>query len=134
MGTEKSIAELWDRFQKLGNYIETEKILKSWGTKGSDGLSHDGRNHSNDEQEIQSLRQQLLDRISDAIRDDCAIGSVARIRFVEEDDMDYIERQMVEVETGNVWAAEAPKLRELGCAILFMAWELEQMKGRQNGN
>lgn len=65
MSTENpipTIAELWDRFQKLGNYIETEKFLQSWGTKGSDGLSHDGRNHSSDEIELQSLRQQLLEK------------------------------------------------------------------------
>ena len=129
MEKEKTIAELWERLQK-----EESKATNHWKrfekTQSDSALIW----HTKAKANVLILRQQLLDRISDAIRDDCAIGSVARIRFVEEDDMDYIERQMVEVETGNVWAAEAPKLRELGCAILFMAWELEQMKGKQHGN
>ena len=129
MATEKTIAALWCNLQK-----EEAKAINHWKrfekTQSDSSLIW----HTKAKANVLILRQQLLDRISDAIRDDCAIGSVARIRFVEEDDMDYIERQMVEVETGNVWAAEAPKLRELACAILFMAWELEQMKGKQNGN
>ena len=131
MGTEKSIAEMWRELQHLAAKAEDrEDKAMDFPGNAENWLAYAQKAR----EEYAPIRQQLLDRISDAIRDDCAIGSVARIRFVEEDDMDYIERQMVEVETGNVWAAEAPKLRELGCAILFMAWELEQMKGKQNGN
>lgn len=57
--------EVWDWFDKLGKYIETEKFLNSFGKKGSDGLSHDGRNHSDDDEQFQMMRAVLLDRCAD---------------------------------------------------------------------
>lgn len=105
--TPPTIADLWDRFQKLGNYIETEKFLQSWGTKGSDGLSHDGRNHSADEIELNTLRQQLLERCEPWItwnRD----GSInARITFVPSN-------------------TDVATLRKCAAICEFAAWELEQ--------
>lgn len=113
-----TIAWLWDRFQKLGNYIETEKFLQSWGTKGSDGLSHDGRNHSSDEVELQSLRQQLLERckeVDDADRDTTKLWVCC--------DGDRLAIQT----PGILEFVGSPKeLRELGAACNFWAWELEQ--------
>lgn len=121
MATEvkPTIAWLWDCFQKLGAYIETEKFLQSWGTKGSDGLSHDGRNHSSDEVELQALRQQLLERCK-------------------------ILYGMQPIWSGEYWFVNPPRtaalglksheLKNMGSALLFMDWELEQRKKEASGD
>lgn len=113
-----TIAELWDRFQKLGNYIETEKFLQSWGTKGSDGLSHDGRNHSADEIELQALRQQLLERC----RKDWGM-------FYTGDDEPWATSPKI-----KPMGLDAAKLKEIGSACNFMAWELEQREKERKGD
>ena len=107
---QRSIAELWDRFQRLANYIETEKTLQSWGTKGSDGLSHDGRNHAKDESELQSLRTELLERCKEfwAIGDKWAVlGLKAKWGLVSQ-------------------SCNSSQLMEFGAASFFIAWEIEQ--------
>lgn len=105
--TPPTIAELWNRFQKLGDYIETEKFLHSWGTKGSDGLSHDGRNHSADEIELQSLRQQLVERCKPWIS-------------WNTDGSHYIEPRVV------LYNATPNELRKVATVYEFAAWEIEQ--------
>lgn len=117
-----TIASLWDRFQKLGNYIETEKFLQSWGTKGSDGLSHDGRNHSADEIELQYLRQQLLEQCKifrghfDKLEN--------RIRF----GITVFQTETVSMTTpeGHGMPLNANDLMELSAICAFWAWEIEQ--------
>ena len=125
-----TIAWLWDRFQKLGNYIETEKFLQSWGTKGSDGLSHDGRNHSSDEGELQSLRQQLVERcasVSD--REGCYTEFVIRGNTL---------KSVIYLPNNSRFSGsrkdDANSAREMGCAYLFWAWELEQREKEASGD
>ena len=98
---QPTIAELWDRFVKLENYIETEKILQSWGTKGSDGLSHDGRNHTADEKEIKAIRTQLIERCNPLFED----------------------KIMPDRPSKALWAEFH---REMSAYHAFWAWELEQ--------
>ena len=122
--TPPTIASLWDRFQKLGNYIETEKFLQSWGTKGSDGLSHDGRDHSADEIELQSLRQQLLERCKifrghfDKLEN--------RIRF----GITVFQTETVSMTTpeGHGMPLNANDLMELSAICAFWAWEIDKRK------
>ena len=119
-----TIASLWDRFQKLGNYIETEKFLQSWGTKGSDGLSHDGRDHSVDEIELQSLYQQLLERCKifrghfDKLEN--------RIRF----GITVFQTETVSMTTpeGHGMPLNANDLMELSAICAFWAWEIDKRK------
>ena len=123
-----TIAWLWDRFQKLGDYIETEKVLQSWGTKGSDGLSHDGRNHSFDEVELQSLRQQLLERC-EKVKD--TFGNYDTFSAGH----DAEGRPLIDVEHRGHDREDSPATaREMGCAYLFWAWELEQMEKEASGD
>ena len=125
-----TIAWLWDCFQKLGAYIETEKFLQSWGTKGSDGLSHDGRNHSADEVELQSLRQQLVERcasVSD--REGCYTEFVIRGNTL---------KSVIYLPNNSRFSGsrkdDANSAREMGCAYLFWAWELEQREKEVSGD
>jgi len=120
-----TIAELWNRFQKLGDYIETEKFLHSWGTKGSDGLSHDGRNHSADEIELQSLRQQLVERL-DLIKVDTPNDRHAYMLFgftgANDEAISFIPRNDHDEE----FKPTADQCKELSAIFAFCAWELQQ--------
>lgn len=119
--TLKSIAELWDRFSKLLNYIETEKVLESWGKLGSDGLSHDGRNHSNDEGEFEALRAELLER--------------CRCQGISIYEAALGGSWVQETSLGGTKRTNALAAREKAAALNFMAWELEQQaKERSVGN
>lgn len=117
-----TITSLWDRFQKLGNYIETEKFLQSWGTKGSDGLSHDGRNHSADEIELQALRQQLLERCKIFCGHFDKLEN--RIRF----GITVFQNETVSMTTpeGHGMPLNANDLMELSAICSFWAWEITQ--------
>jgi len=125
----RSIAELWDRFDKLGNYIETERLLNSWGTKGSDGLSHDGRNHSADDAEIAAIRAQLIERCKEVHDSD---GAAVEFSI-------YIER----IENGKTLIRAftdehslfltKESAMNMSAAYAFMAWELEQ-RAKEVGN
>ena len=120
-----TIAWLWDRFQKLGNYIETEKFLQSWGTKGSDGLSHDGRNHSSDEVELQSLRQQLVERCKKVQSE----GLEIEYTTFGIDGFIISEESFEGVRIDNANSA-----REMSAAYAFWAWELEQREKEASGD
>jgi hypothetical protein len=116
--TKRSIAELWDRFQKLENYITTEKILDSWGKKGRDGLSYDGRNHENDWNEFLSIRSELLERCRD----------VGLVNFVQCDTV-----MGIFVTDGDA-LLDRNDLKDLSAACAFWALELEQReKEASNG-
>ena len=120
----KPISEVWDWFDKLGKYIETEKFLNSFGKKGSDGLSHDGRNHSDDDQQFQMLRSVLLERCKvfrghfDKLEN--------RIRF----GITVFQTETVAATTpeGHGMPLNASDLRELSAIAAFWAWELDERK------
>ena len=127
-----TIAWLWDRFQKLGNYIETEKFLQSWGTKGSDGLSHDGRNHSEDEIELQSLRQQLVERL-----DLITVGTPKKTRAymlfgftgANDEAISFIPRN----DHDGEFMPTIEQCNELSAMFAFCGWELEQREKEKKG-
>ena len=127
-----TIAWLWDCFQKLGAYIETEKFLQSWGTKGSDGLSHDGRNHSADEVELQSLRQQLVERL-----DLITVGTPKKTRaymlfgFTGSNDeaISFIPRNDHDEE----FKPTIEQCKELSAIFAFCGWELGQRAKEAKG-
>ena len=112
--------EVWDWFDKLGKYIETEKYLNSFGKKGSDGLSHDGRNHLDDDQQFQMLRAVLLERC-EKVKD--TYGNYDSFSLAK----DAEGRWIIDIEhRGQDREDDAETARNMAAAYLFMAWELEQ--------
>jgi hypothetical protein len=120
----KPLWEVWERFKAIHNYVETEKILGSFGKKGSDGLSHDGRDHGNDETETAMLREVLLERCK-SVSDESGMASTAYFAETMEDDYSFSEKEMVCVNASD-WCGQSAQLRNVAAACLFWAWELEQ--------
>lgn len=107
--------EVWDYFDKLGKYIETEKYLNTFGTKGSDGLAHDGRNHSDDDHEHKMLRSVLLERCSELV--DCTEGHFS-----------INHNLILKISHGEIQA-----FKDASAIFAFWAWELEQLGKEAKG-
>ena len=126
--TEKSIAEMWGEFQKM---ISPKLVLPD---DLMIQMEHDRR--------VQSLRQQLLERAKRVYASCLSNGDRGYTEFFIGQDggkpslvtvQGYANKDLVKIGENRLFY-DGDAAKEFNAAFSFWLWELEQMKGKQNGN